>query len=41
MKDELGGKTITIFAGLRAKTYDQLIDEGSEDQKKNAQKSVT
>ena len=33
MKDELGGKTMTIFAGQRAKTYSQLIDEGSEDKK--------
>ena len=38
MKDELGGKTITIFAGLRAKTYGQLIDEGSEDKKKKCTK---
>ena len=33
MKDELGGKTMTIFAGQRAKTYSQLIDDGSEDKK--------
>ena len=38
MKDELGGKTITIFAGLRAKTYSQLIDEGREDKKKGTKK---
>ena len=33
MKDELGGKIIKIFFGLRAKTYSYLIDDGSEDKK--------
>ena len=33
MKDELGGKVITKFVGLRAKTYSSLIDDGSEDKK--------
>ena len=33
MKDELGGKTITKFVGLRVKRYSYLIDLGSEDKK--------
>ena len=33
MKDELGGKIITKFVGLRAKTYSYLIDASSEDKK--------
>ena len=42
MKDELGEKIKTKFVGLRAKTYSYLIDDGSEDKKKeNAQKSVS
>ena len=35
MKNELGGKVMTIFVGLRAKTYSYLIDDGSEDKKVN------
>ena len=33
MIDELGGKIITHFPGLRAKTYSHLIDDGSENKK--------
>ena len=33
MKDQLGGKIMPKFVGLRAKTYSYLIDEGSEDKK--------
>ena len=33
MKDELGGKILTKFVGLRAKTHSYLIDDGSEDKK--------
>ena len=31
MKDELGGRIVIKFVGLKAKTYSYLIDDGSED----------
>ena len=40
MKDELGGKSMTQFVWLRAKTYNYLIDNGSEDKKKITKKCV-
>ena len=33
MTDELGGKIMKTFVGLRVKTYSYLIDDGSEDEK--------
>ena len=41
MKDELGGKIMTKFVGLKAKTYSYLMDENSEDKKRKADKSVS
>ena len=31
MKDEWGGKVLTKFVGLKAKTYSYWIDDGSKD----------
>ena len=39
MKDELGGKVVTKFVGLRAKIYSFLIDVGSLDEKAKAMKN--
>ena len=39
MKDKLGGKIMTKFAGLRAKTYSYLVDDSSEDKKPKTQKN--
>ena len=33
IKDKLSGKIMTIFVGLRAKTYSYVKDDGSEDEK--------
>ena len=38
MKDELGGKIITKFVGLRVRTYSYLIDDANEDKKEKGTK---
>ena len=38
MKDEWGGKVLTKFVGLKAKTYSYWIDDGSKDKKARATK---
>ena len=41
MKDQLGGKIMTKFVELRAKSYSYLIDDGSENKKtKGTKQSV-
>ena len=39
MKDELGGKIMTKFVGLRAKSYSYLIDDVSEHKKAKGTKT--
>ena len=39
MKDELGGKIMTNFVGLRARTYSYLIDDGSKHKKAKGTKN--
>ena len=41
MKHELGGKIMTKFVGLTAKTYSWRIDDSSEDKKAKDTKSVS
>ena len=41
MKDELGRKIITEFAASSSKTYSYLLDDGDENKKQEAQKSVS
>ena len=41
MKDELCGKIMTKFVGLRAKTCSYLIDDGSENKKAEGTKSAS
>ena len=38
MKDELGGKIMAKFVGLRPKTYSFLMDDGNKDKKAKATK---
>ena len=41
MKDKLGGKIMTKFVGLTAKTYSYLIDDSSEDKKARGTKKCS
>ena len=40
MKNELGGKIISIFVGLWAKNYSYLIDDGNEDKESKRHQKV-
>ena len=40
MKDELGGKIMTVFVALRPKTYSYLMDDGNSDKKTKGTKNV-
>ena len=40
MKDELGGKIIKEFVGLRAKTYSYLTDDNNESKKAKSTKNM-
>ena len=40
MKDELGGKIMTQFVRLSAKTYSCLIDDGSKKKKRKRHNKV-
>ena len=40
IKDELGGNVMIKFVGLRAKTYNCLIDDDSGDKKAKVTKKV-
>ena len=40
MKDEIGGKIMTKFVRLKAKTCIYVIDDGSEDKKNKRHKKV-
>ena len=41
MKDKLGGKIMTKFVGLRAKSYSYLIDDFSENKKAKGTRKCT
>ena len=41
MKNELGGKIMTKFVGLKTKTYSYLIDDDTEDKKAKYTKKVS
>ena len=41
MKDELGGKIMRKFVGLRAKKYSYLKENNDEDEKAKSMKSVS